>query len=836
MVDTSWSEENDAYADEQQGVGDFEDADSPEEILEESSGTATVDGDVVNENGRDDADEADSDASQVGCSATESDENTVQYANIPDELTEKDRWVCWKVEERNDEPTKIPVDAHTGGFAKSNDEGTWASFDQAVDYYETHDEVAGIGFMFSRDGRYAGVDLDKCVNPESGDIEDWARDIVERLESYTEFSPSGTGLHVIVEGIVPPDGSRSGNVEMYDETRYFTFTGDVGMGAPKSVEKRVGALKDVHADYIQDEEGDDENATHGAHDGGSGGDTSEPSTVDLEDEELIEKAKNAENGDKFDALWKGDTSGYDSHSEADEALCCLLAFWTRGDEEKIDELFRQSGLMRPKWDEDRGSQTYGELTIDNALSQVDESYDPDEAGRVDMEDVLEGSGSAVGALSAWLSEYEKEEDKTPKKGEKTQEAARALLGYERFATVGDEETVYRYHADEGVWCDDGRERIRRVLDRALGSEYSTRVLNETVERVRARTAVDRDDFDVPEGTVPVENGLLDLETHTLRDLQPKDYATSKLPVEYDRDADAPKFREYLEGVTRSGSDRDKLQEYAGYVLMHGRMPHHKALFLAGPQASGKSTFIDVLSSLLPDDVVGASTPHQLTRRFGKMELYETWLNVSADIPSDMIENLGTFKMLVGKDLVAAEMKGVQEKVKFIPTTKHVFSANQLPEVYDADDAFWRRILIVPFPETIPRDERVDNFDETLLEEEAAGIFNWVLEGYDRLNEEGEFTADRTPEETRKLWMSWSTPVIRFYARCLRDEVGAEADKDAVYKAYKEFCEEKMGVMPVTDVAFSKRLCKFPHIDSKRVNTGAGKTTVYMNIKLRDDLR
>ena len=158
-------------------------------------------------------------------------------------------------------------------------------------------------------------------------------------------------------------------------------------------------------------------------------------------------------------------------------------------------------------------------------------------------------------------------------------------------------------------------------------------------------------------------------------------------------------------------------------------------------------------------------------------------------------------------------------------------------MYDSDDAFWRRILIVPFPETVPREERVDDLDEKLVENEASGILNWMLEGYDRLDEQGGFTADRTVDETRKLWMSWSTPVIRFYARCLRDEVGAEADKDTVYKAYKDFCEEEMSVMPVTEKSFGKRLCKFPHIDSVRVKTsGRQKKTVYQNVRLRDDLR
>lgn len=829
MVDANWTDDSDVYDDEQQGLDDL-DADSPEEILKASSGTAKVGGEVVNsQNAEDDGVEAESNGSHPRCDASEDDENTVQYANIPDELKDRDQWVCWKVEDRDGKPTKIPVDPHTGGNAKSNDDETWTSFENACDYYETHDDVEGVGFMFSRDGPYAGVDLDDCVDPDTKEVEeDWARDIVETLDSFTEYSPSDTGLHVIVRGIVPPDGNRRGNVEMYDEKRFFTVTGDVGMGAPKNVEKRVEELKDVHKEYIRDDED--------GVDAGSDAGTSEPTDVDLDDEELVEKARNAENGDKFDRLWNGSTAGYPSQSEADEALCCLLAFWTGGDRERIDELFRQSGLMRPKWDEDRGDKTYGELTVDNALKQVDEYYEPSKGNGVDVDEILDDAGSAVSALSSWLSEYKKEEEKTPKKGEKTQKAADILLRYERFATVGEDETVYRYHTDGGVWRDDGESFVRSTLDAALRTEYSTRVFNETVERVKARTEIDRDEFRIPEGTVPVENGLLDLGTRELREYEPEDYATFKLPVEYDEDAEATRFRDYLETVTRSGSDRKKLQEYAGYILMHGQMPHHKALFLAGPQASGKSTFIDVISSLLPDDVVGASTPHQLTRRFGKMELYETWLNVSADIPSDMIDDTGTFKMLVGKDRVAAEIKGVQEKVKFTPTTKHVFSANQLPEIYDADDAFWRRILIVPFPETIPRDEREDDLDEKLVEEESSGVLNWILDGYDHLVEEGGFTADRNVEETRKKWMTWSTPVIRFYARCLRDEVGASEPVDDVYDAYKTFCEEEMGVTPVTKVKFGKRLTKFGHIGRENEGSTHSRESVYINIRLRDDLR
>ena len=114
---------------------------------------------------------------------------------------------------------------------------------------------------------------------------------------------------------------------------------------------------------------DDESPTTGAAD----------VDVDLEDEDLLEKATSASNGEKFERLWNGNTAGYDSQSEADMALCCLLAFWTGGDRTQMDQLFRQSGLLREKCDEVHyaDGSTYGEKTIERAIATTSEFYDPD---------------------------------------------------------------------------------------------------------------------------------------------------------------------------------------------------------------------------------------------------------------------------------------------------------------------------------------------------------------------------------------------------------------------------------------------------------------------------
>lgn len=291
---------------------------------------------------------------------------------VPDALASRDQWVCWRREERDGKTTKVPVEPSTGGYASTTEPGTWANFETALEAAESMN-TDGVGFVFTDDDPIVGIDLDDCRDPESGTIAEWARDVVTRLDSYAEVSPSGTGVHVIAEGGLPDGRSRKGDVEMYETSRFFTVTGEHLDATPQAVERRVDAIRGVHADYVQDSSDDE------------GVEDREPpvespdGSVDLEDEDLLERARAAENGDRFDALWRGQTSGYDSHSEADMALCLHLAFWTGGDPARMEALFRQSGLMREKWDEVHYADgaTYGERTVERAREMVDEVYEPD---------------------------------------------------------------------------------------------------------------------------------------------------------------------------------------------------------------------------------------------------------------------------------------------------------------------------------------------------------------------------------------------------------------------------------------------------------------------------
>lgn len=311
---------------------------------------------------------------------------------IPDKIAERGQWVAWRYhfDTDRDEWTKMPIDATTGRFAKSTDPETWTSFEDALEYHRRDDtDTDGLGFVVHDRDLLVGIDLDDVRDPETGDLEAWVNDMVEDIPTYAEVSPSGTGVRLFGLGFVPDGGNRAdvdgvdGHLEMYDTGRYLTVTGHKIDGSPDDVEQVNNAIGQVHAQYIADDEPDRSSAKadddYGAEGPSSrsnpGGDGS--GTGLLTDEELLERARAADNGDKFNRLWHGDTAGYESHSEADLALANLLAFWTGGDRDRIDRLFRQSDLYREKWDRD----DYQERTIDKALKGRTDFYEPDDSSR-----------------------------------------------------------------------------------------------------------------------------------------------------------------------------------------------------------------------------------------------------------------------------------------------------------------------------------------------------------------------------------------------------------------------------------------------------------------------
>jgi putative DNA primase/helicase len=151
-----------------------------------------------------------------------------KFNNIPHELTEYHQWICWKEKKRDNGKTdKKPINPKTGSYAKTNDPSTWGKYSDAVACYSKNkgEGISGIGFVFTKDDPFCGIDLDDCIESETGKPFSWAEEILNDFNSYAEISPSGKGIKIFCKGKLPNGAVKTKNIEMYDSGRFFTVTG-----------------------------------------------------------------------------------------------------------------------------------------------------------------------------------------------------------------------------------------------------------------------------------------------------------------------------------------------------------------------------------------------------------------------------------------------------------------------------------------------------------------------------------------------------------------------------------------------------------------------------------
>jgi AAA domain/NrS-1 polymerase HBD domain len=294
------------------------------------------------------------------------------FENIPAELRALRQWIVWAHTWKDGEQkfAKVPYSPVTGANASSTDPATWGTFDEAVAAYtmnrvkgDPNDALDGIGFVFTGTP-YMGVDQDHVL--DDGKLSPEAQRIVEALATYTEVSPSGTGVKSFIKAKKP--GAAWSKItglglEMYDEGRYFTMTGHVLDGAPREPQDRQAQVDALYYRVLLEK---------GARPAATLTSTS-AATPSMSDAAVVEKIKASTQAAKFARLVAGDITGYPGDSEADMALAAVISFWTQ-DAEQIERIMRTSKLVRDKWDTRRPGGTYISTTIAKVIDERTEVY------------------------------------------------------------------------------------------------------------------------------------------------------------------------------------------------------------------------------------------------------------------------------------------------------------------------------------------------------------------------------------------------------------------------------------------------------------------------------
>lgn len=415
--------------------------------------------------------------------------------------------------------------------------------------------------------------------------------------------------------------------------------------------------------------------------------------------------------------------------------------------------------------------------------------------------------------------------------------AKVIMKNDIYRTNRDSGEMYYYR--KGVYASGGDMRIKSMCKRFMEALLNRNYAEETVFSIKTYTSEEPEEFEEDANWICLKNGLYNIETKDFIKHTPKIVCFSKLPVDFKPEAKCETFLKFLKEILEE-NDIITIQEFFGYCL-YKKYHIAKALMLTGAGANGKSTLLDVLVAMLGRDNTESISMQQLEEnKFTKARLFGKLANICADLQATDLEEVGTFKSLTGGDLITGEKK-YGGFVKFKNFAKMLFACNQIPTASEESDAFFRRWIVIQFPNQFEGDKA----DPTLInklttEDELAGIFNWSLEGLYKLLTNKLFTNAKTFEASKKEYMMLANPTAYFFREECEVEWGDHIFKDEFYKQFTLWCRQRK--LKAKNVPNNKivghRLMKLPEIegivtaDSKAFDTDGERKNVYKNIRFK----
>jgi len=774
-------------------------------------------------------------------------------SSVPESLKVLTQWVGWKYIDRGGKQTKCPIDAKTGNMADSTAPSTWSTFDEALAAWRRSESLAGIGFVFAAGDGFCGIDLDDCVDPATHEMKPWGREIVGALNSYSEISPSGTGVKVFLKARKPGKrcrkGYQDGEIEMYDAGRFFTVTGRRLAEVSGEVEARQAELDALYKQVFDKPPRPPAGSGPPSRPGGPPG---------LTDDLIIEKASASKNGAKFSDLWAGRWQGhFTSASEADSSLVFMLAFYTKS-AAQIDGLFRRSGLYRPKWDERHGQETYGQMTIRKALEQVTEQYGLGGRRRSPTPAPPDDGDGPVA-----LGKKDPVTGRTVLSAKRTLPTAEAFI--RQFYTRPEGPTLLTYAGAAMAWRnnryveveDEALKKqlqpwlhgaLRYVVNRKTGElelvdfESNPTTVKAALETVRTHAYLParvtppswlaEDSVLPPAGEiVPCRTLNLHIPTGKVLPATPRLFTTSALDFDYDPEAEAPElWIKFLEQLW--GDDLEQvelLQEWFGYCLT-AVTSQQKMLLLVGPKRSGKGTIGRILGRLIGLSNVAGPTTGSLAGQFGLQPLIGKSLAIvsdarfSGDNTPTVVERL---LCISGEDALTVDRKFMGSVTLKLPT-RFMFLTNELPRMTDASGALAGRFVILRLTQTFYGREDVGLTEK--LAAELPGILLWALAGWKRLHQRGRFVQPQSVQDAVRDMEELSSPVSAFVRERCDIGVGYRAMADDLYGSWKQWCEQEGRHSATTRQTFGRDLAAaVPGVVRRR---GSGQTPFYEGIALK----
>jgi len=737
------------------------------------------------------------------------------FDNIPEEPKPRRQWVNWKVLTRAGKLTKVPFQVN-GVEGDSTDPAKWTTYAEVVEAYNKDEHgFAGIGFTFDPLDPYSGVDLDHCINAD-GTIKPKAKAILDKLNSYSEISPSGTGVKVFLKAKNPvnirtkSDKFKQGfeskkpdlEIEIYYGYRFFTLTGNRLTDYPSTVEDRNQELTEIFKDIFRDR--DYFNEQH--HDTPQREYEDNAESLSSDAMERLQELFEADPDFKADLTTPAPVG---KRSDADFRLCARL--WEAGfSEAEIYAIMNSS--PQSKWQE--RADNYRQETIKRAVASSEANHKK----KAEEEAVKEAAKRTEPIKLEDVADIEYDEKGKIKKVRFSPTyAARVVLERMPLAMADDSEDIYRFTGQ--IYKPDGARIIDRALCAAAGDFNTSDKLKETLRRIKNKLLDDPVVFEPNPYLIAVKNGVVDLKTGSFREYSSKDLLLEQIDVSYDASARCPTFLTFLESITPSVTDRLMLIDW--FVATAIKEPLAYVLFLLGLGRNGKGIYEKLIKKFFGQAAFRDMPLAEVAKNnFAASGFYRKrgWI---ASETGKKKASIGTdfMKLASGNGVIDGDRKN-KSRIQFEPYFQTTVDSNTMPKIEDSSIGWTERFCKANLPYVFVPNPTKDNplekqrdpalFEKLSTQGELSGILNLILfrspeiaktktitkrpgvEMFAEYNEQSSSVAaffDMFCEYSDTLSNLWtpSAPIYEAYEKWCGYKVGEVVDKGYFGRQLKKFC-------------------------------------------------
>ena len=712
-----------------------------------------------------------------------------------DELKAQRLWFCWNYETRKGKKTKVPKSAYGTATGTSAEYAhSWVTYDEAAAAVKVHG-YSGVGFKIPEGYFFLDIDHKDVSDP-------YVQLLLERFDSYTERSVSGGGIHIYgkcdasqLPTYMDKDGklrldkayytkNPNNDTELYSgalTNRFAVYTGDVIWDVPlRDCTDALLLTLDKDMRRKQKERYSEK------RDGG-----------DKALFDIVCNLRKQKNGEKFSRLYDdGDYSDFGSQSEADCALCAMIAFRTGPDPAMIDTVFRSSALYREKWERD----DYRDATIAAGIDACHGTFIRSKMDHPYFIRFSEQTGEPY-VVVPLLAKYVREH-----------------LDYILVRDNG-KQGLLKYVYDGGCYRLYSNDMLMGLIKQYI-ADYDEELvkMSKVTEALQHITTdlnyVGQDELDANETLINFKNGLLSVseDALTLIPHTPTVYSTIQIPCNWTGEPKpTPVFDAYMKKLTNGDWDIARLLlEFIGVCISNIKgWRLKKSLFLVGDGDTGKSQLKSLVERLLGKGNFIGIDLKEIEARFGTGAIYGTRLAGSSDMSFLTVDELKTFKKITGGDSLYAEFKG-QQAFEFTYNGLLWFCMNRLPK-FGGDDGQWvyNRIMVVRCPNVIPKEQQ----DKRLLDKlyaERDGIVYKAIRALQTVIRNGyRFSEPESVTAARERYMSENDTVVSFFEECMcpwpHGRINPHCTTGRIYRVYQAWCRENNNGFAKTAKEFRETL-------------------------------